>query len=200
MYSGSHNVICHVCGRKIKAKDAVIVRDKYNTQNNLIVCKRDYDPTHPFQYPFKVGPEKTLNPREVSPDSTPEFFYALTADDMANPIAGSPTDRTASAPLHLRIISGSPGDVRLIWEGPYDVGSGSPTGYRIQRESPVGGGFSTLETTTVVQLYYIDTTTSASTEYNYQVAAVNSAGVGDYSETKSVTTGSETLGSEASLI
>ena len=185
----SHNVICDVCGRKLKAKDAILIQDKYSLQNNLLVCKRDVDKNPPTLYPFKIQKEQQLNPKMVRPDKDPEFFYALTAADMEDPIAGSPTDRTASAPMFLLITDGTPEAVEMIWQGPEDVGSGSPTGYRIQRESPVGGGFSTLETTNVVYLYYKDTTAAASTEYNYRVAAVNSAGVGSYSEPRAITTG-----------
>jgi hypothetical protein len=187
----SHNVICDVCGWKVKAKDCVLITDKYSPQNGLLVCKRDVDKVPPTLYPFKIQKERPLDPKLVRPDSDPTFVYALTADDMENPIPGSPPDRTASAPMFLLCINGTPESVELIWQGPDDVGSGTATGYRIQRESPVGGGFSTLETTNTVYLYYKDTTAAASTTYNYRVAVVNSAGVGAYSEPRTVTTGPE---------
>ncbi len=67
--------------------------------------------------------------------------------------------------------------IDLFWTAPVFVGFNPLIGYKIERESPIGGGFSTLVTNTGNTVTtYTDTTVQPGTEYNYRVRALNSAG------------------------
>jgi hypothetical protein len=57
------------------------------------------------------------------------------------------------------------------------------TGYRIQRESPIGNGFVTIvsDTNNTYALNYKDTGLLPNTTYSYRVAAINRDGVGEFS-------------------
>lgn len=71
--------------------------------------------------------------------------------------------------------------VTLTWD---DLASGE-TGYEIQRESPVGGGFSTIATIAAEAETYQDNGLAPG-EYNYRVRAVGSGDPSDWSNTSSV--------------
>lgn len=68
-------------------------------------------------------------------------------------------------------------DIDLDWNAPIFEGYNPVIGYKIERESPIGGGFLTLVANTGnTNTFYEDTTVSAGVEYNYRVRALNSAG------------------------
>lgn len=188
--NGYYYVICDVCGIKLRAKDAVKISDTFNYLNNMIVCKKDADKTNPQARLGQIRPRQSKALTFVRPEAeTPTYVYAITADQIASPLSESPNGRTAGSPRNLTVIGASASSVELIWYGPDNVGSSPAVGYVIQRESPVGGGFSTIDTTTTVALYYEDDTVSSATQYNYRVAIINDAGTGSYSNEASVTTG-----------
>lgn len=188
----NYNVICDVCGIKLRAKDAIQIRDKYNTLNNLVVCRKDADKTNPQQLLGTVKPRQEKPLKWVRPENeTATYVYAGTAAEIESPASSASDGRAAGAPQHLTIIGATASSVELEWYGPDNAGSSPASGYVIQRESPVGGGFSTLATLTQAALYYNDTSVSASTQYNYKVAIVNDSGTGDYSASAAITTNSE---------
>lgn len=174
---GYHYVICALCGSKKRAKDCILVNEKYNRLNNLLVCKEDYTPVHPQDIPKVVKERQISNPK-------------LIRDEQADTFSTVTGGRTASAPRELSVIGASDSFVELEWLGPLDPGSSSASGYKIERESPVGGGFSTLVTTSSPAQYYKDTTVSSGTQYNYRVSIVNDAGIGATSNEASITTNS----------
>lgn len=186
-------VICDVCGCKLRAKDAIQINDRYNTLHKMVVCRKDADKANPQE---RLG--TTVKPRQEKPlklvrpeNETATYVYAGTAAEIESPASSASNGRSAGAPQHLTVSGATASSVELEWYGPDDAGSSPASGYRIQRESPVGGGFSTLETVTQAALYYKDETVSASTQYNYRVAIVNDAGVGADSDSAAVTTNSE---------
>jgi len=79
--------------------------------------------------------------------------------------------------------------IDLTWSAPYSDGGRVITGYKIERESPIGGGFSVLvENTANQNLTYSDITCNEETEYNYRVSARNVIGLGSPSYEGSATT------------
>ena len=57
-------------------------------------------------------------------------------------------------------------------------------GYRIQRETPIGGGFSTIvSNTTTTTTYYNNTGLVANNNYNYRVYSLNGSGISAASDT-----------------
>lgn len=90
--NGYYYVICDVCGKKTRFKDTVLIRDKYNYQNGLLVCKKDADKTNPQSY-LRAKKERP-NPKSTrgeGPDvfiSTPNTLGGsnmafLTTDQLA---------------------------------------------------------------------------------------------------------------------
>lgn len=175
---GYYQVICDICGKKMRAKDAHLITDKASTNRNLLVCAADRDMTNPQEYIRAFADKQLKQPRFIRSEGTDQFV---------TPTSG----RNPGAPRHLEVISALAGAVELVWQGPEDSGSGAISGYKIERESPVGGGFSTLVADTQsVAGYYKDTATSASTQYNYRVSAINHNGTGSASNETSVTASS----------
>ncbi len=86
-----------------------------------------------------------------------------------------------SAPTNLSVDSTGTTHLNLSWTAPSDDGGTPITGYRIQRESPIGDGWSTLITDTGnTNTSYNNTILLSATQYNYRVAAINSVGLGPY--------------------
>ena len=190
---GYYYVICDVCGRKIRAKDAVLITDKYNYLHNMLVCKDDADKTNPADQIRAVRERQIDNPKLIRPESSDTFVFASEADEIETLDPSDPTGRTASAPKHLTILGASTTEVELVWFGPDDSGSSPATGYQIERESPIGGGFSVIATTTTPAQYYKDTTVSTDNQYNYRVSVVNTAGIGAASNEADITIGTATV-------
>ncbi len=188
--SGYHYVICDVCGRKLRAKDATLIKDKYNRLYGRLVCSKDIEKTNPQAYPLKTRHESVVDPKMVRTEPTPRQVFISNASEIENPVPGSVTGRLSGPPKLPTVIGATASSVELVWYGPDDPGSENHSGYLIERESPVGGGFSTLVTTTIPAMYYEDTSVSASTQYNYRISAVSSVGTGTASAAVSVTTGS----------
>lgn len=187
--AGSYYVICDVCGRKLRQNQTVLIKDKYNLLNNMLVCKKDADKTNPQAYVRAVKERQIDSPKLIRSEGTDQFVFASEVDEIYTADASDPTGRAPGVPRLLYIAGASSTQVELRWFGPEDSGSSAIKGYKVERESPTGGGFSTvIADTTSVATYYKDTTTSASTQYNYRVSAINDYTTGSVSNSAAITT------------
>jgi hypothetical protein len=68
-------------------------------------------------------------------------------------------------------------DIDLAWDAPVFVGFDPLVGYKVERESPIGGGFAVIVANTGnTNEFYSDSTITPGQEYNYRVSALNSIG------------------------
>ena len=192
---GHYYIICDVCGRKIRAKDAVYISDKFNTLHKMVVCKDDADETNPQQYIKAIKETNIEDVAMIRSEGTDTFVFISSASEIEGGDTSDPSGQNPGAPQYLTVNditateSKSSPSVRLNWFGPLDTGSGGIGGYKVERESPVGGGFSTLKADTGTgATTYVDTGLSVSTQYNYRVSAINRTGTGSSSEEAAVTT------------
>lgn len=168
---GYHYVQCDICGKKIRAKDAQIISDKFSDKANLLVCGDDFDKTNPQQYIRAFKERQIAHPRYIRSEGTDSF--QVNAND----------DRVPSAPRHVQTLGGNTDGVELQWLGPEDVGSSAITGYHIKRSLPCGSVLDTvISNTGNTATYYLDTSADSTEEYGYAVAAINGAGTGPFSE------------------
>lgn len=188
----AYYTLCDICGRKIHAYEATLIQEKYNPQNNLVVCSYDLDESNPLVYYKQTKEQNRIDPRIMRSEGSDKFVHVTTISEIESGNDTTvPTGRNPGIPLLLAILGGSANKVTLYWQGPLDSGSSSVSGYLIERESPTGGGFATLTTTTIPATYYEDITTSASTQYNYRVSAVNDYATGSSSNEAAVTTSAD---------
>ncbi len=99
------------------------------------------------------------------------------------------------APTALLATAISPTEIQLSWTAPVDDGDSSITGYKIEREWPVGAGWGTLVGDTgTTSTTYSDTDLQPEIQLNYRVSAINGIGTGDPSDASATTTLTEPAG------
>lgn len=92
-----------------------------------------------------------------------------------------------NAPTSL-VATGGDSLVDLAWVAPVDTGTQPITGYFIERETPVGNGFTTLVANTgTTGVTYQDATAVNDTQYNYRISAITAVGTGPVSNEDSAT-------------
>lgn len=189
--SGYNYTICDICGKKFRAKDTILVKEKYNQLNGLVVCKADYDPIDPQLLPIKIRKEKQLsNPKLIRTEGSEDYAVITSISEIENGNQGSDSGNAPSVPRNLKTTIVTSSAITLEWDFPLVVGGASITGWKIERESPTGNGFSTLVTNTeLYETSYTDLTVSASTQYNYRVSAINRFGTSSTSNEAAATTG-----------
>jgi subtilisin len=120
------------------------------------------------------------------PDGTPEplgnALRAALAVAGAPPPPPPPPSPPSAPTLSAVALDRS---VELSWTEPSDDGGAAITGFEVYRGTAAGGA--TLYATVGPDLAYVDTAVTNGATYWYQVAAINSAGVGTRSNEASVT-------------
>jgi len=187
--NAGHYAICDVCGRKFRAKELLVVRDQHSTQNGLLVCKNDKDKTNPQIRLEALKIRYTPNPSKVRVEQPATYSFIDTIEEIENGSTTYPSGDAPGAPTQLIAEPDSDGNIMLSWAITLGVGSSPIKGYKIERESPVGGGFSTtVANSATVATYYLDETTSDTTQYNYRISAINDHGTSSVSNSANTTT------------
>ena len=152
--------------------------------------------TSPWSNPVNtilVNDTGTTDTAYVATGLTPDTMYSFRVTAWTNNTAGHPFSNSTGnilnvttplnsyltvAPTNLKVypVICDPGKLNLEWS------SGAMqniNGYRIQRETPVGGGFSTIvSNTTTTTTYYNNTSgLTANNNYNYRVYSLNGTGI-----------------------
>lgn len=192
---GKQKLICDICGRQVRKKDVVFGKDKYSGHYKLLMCRKHYDGIDPQLAPIRLRAEKQVkDPKFLRPDIPEADKTTDWVDTIEEIEAGKSSSvlsgNAPSAPKNLKLDLVLSDSITLRWGFPDANNGGGITGYKIERESPVGGGFSTLvANTNAPYAHYEDTTVSASTQYNYRVSAINRSGTSSASNEASGTTG-----------
>lgn len=167
-------IICDICGFKLRLKDVVRVQDRYNPQNQMIVCHKDLDKLNPQFIPFKLPREVLLSdPIMVRPES-----------EHLNYVPMPLSDRLPGAPRFITItLDPLENLLYLTWQGPIDPGSSPVLGYIVKRADPMYAVLHIIEQNTDnPAAYFLDPTADPEGTYNYQIAAISTIGVGAYSD------------------
>lgn len=164
-------VICDICGKKIRQRDTVKITDRYNLHFGAVVCKYDVDKTNPQAYPIYVRESRVPHPESLRSEQINQFINSAS------------TNRVPSAPQLLQPkLSPIGSTVQLYWQGPIDGGSDGIIGYAVKRANPQNQTLSIILANTNNSVpYYEDLSANVNTNYIYQVAAINSVGMGPYS-------------------
>jgi len=186
---GYYYVLCDVCGKKMRAKDAIKINDRFNYLNGLVVCQEDADETNPQNY-IKARRERVIDdPGMIRSEAEDNFVFISDVDEIEGGDSSDPTGTSPGVPRYLTVINVTDSEITLQWLGPELPGSGAISGYKIERESPVGGGFSDLVVDTgSVALCYTDASVASGTQYNYRVSAISRIGTGNPSNEANATT------------
>jgi hypothetical protein len=110
---------------------------------------------------------------------------SLGGDSLESNVASNWTIPSPPSGLTVTTAPNSSTTTTLNWSAP----SGTTTGYQIERESPIGGGWTIFVSDTGSTLTtYDDVNLPLSTEFNYRVSAINLGGVSLPSNEDDVTT------------
>ena len=111
-------------------------------------------------------------------DATQEPFYETNGTESDHGYFFSLDPSVPDPPTDLYAVTSS-SNIILNWTAPVFTGLSPIIGYKIERESPVGNGFSTLVASTGnSSTTYTDNTIVAGHAYNYRVSAQNTYGTG----------------------
>jgi hypothetical protein len=120
-----------------------------------------------------------------------EFQFRIVAvnlggdSDYSN-IASNWTVPSPPSGLGVTTLPNSSNTGNLSWTAPP---SGTVTGYQIERESPIGGGWNVIVTDTQsTNVQFDDSPLSLTTEYNYRISAINLGGISLPSNEANITT------------
>ena len=99
-----------------------------------------------------------------------------------DPMASATTYNLPSAPRDLTATAVSDSQIDLTWQAPNSDGGSPITGYQLQVSEDEGASWTSLHTTNGSMLSYAHMGLDRGTTYHYRVAAVNSVGMGPYTD------------------
>lgn len=129
----------------------------------------------------------SLNYNDTGLTAGTQYNYEIFAGNSSGTSSASNTKAnytTQSAPTSPSVSTTSNTALRLSWTNP----SGNFSSFKIERESPVGGGFSTIKSNTGnTTNHYDNTGLSGNTQYNYRISTLfgSSPSISSPSTTKS---------------
>jgi hypothetical protein len=138
--------------------------------------------------------DTTYSDTGLDPDTEYNYRVSAIADvggesDPSNEAKDTTDAGISLTPQNLTATADGLSQIDLSWDAPENNGGSAITGYKIERESPEGNGFSTLVADTEsTDTTYSDTGLDPDTEYNYRVSAINSFGTSDPSNEAKDTT------------
>jgi len=153
-FTRTNKVLCDVCARILLAKDAILIKDKHNRYNGMLVCPEDYTAAQPQDSIRAIREHPLTYTDRVRPPQVEDY---VTSNVTSRP----------SAPKLLDYAGGA-----LVWQGP-DLPYGRIIGYQVTRDSIVVVG----DTGNQALYYDGDELTSGT----FTVSAINEAGFGDES-------------------
>ena len=127
----------------------------------------------------------TVTYNDASCLANTQYNYRISAINRV-PLLGSAGTALANttlagvpgAPTALVVTVANTSQLNLSWTASAANGS-AISGYRIERESPTGGGFSDLvANTTTNAVTYNNSGLAAGTQYNYRITGINGMGAG----------------------
>jgi hypothetical protein len=173
-----------------------------HTNNKAIVMKYNGSDWEVVGDPQFSTTAITMMSLAFNASGTPYVAYGDYSSNQVVVMAFLPT--TPGQVTGLSVSSQPLSALALLWTAPLDNGGSAITGYRIERESPIGGGFSVITTVSASPTSYMDTGLTPSTRYNYRISVINSIGTGTTSVEKDNTTvgvgGGGTVGVGAAYI
>lgn len=187
---GNYLTRCDICGYQMLDSESYVISDPNSIHKGLVVDQKCLDAIGiPLNWKPKTDIPRT-NSKIVRGQETMPYIGINTISGIESGVSDSRDTRVPSTPSKLAIKQAESDGVAIFWEGSADNGSSPVYGYKIERESPVAGGFSTLVANTdSVAQYYLDESVSASTQYNYRVSSINREGTSSASNEAAVTTG-----------
>lgn len=170
--SGYNFVICDICGKKLRSKDAHLVTAQYSPFKGCLVCANCTDEKNDKDRPYLPRIEKPLNPKYIRQEPVDQY------------VENENSDRLASKPRNLVATLDPIEDyIQLTWDGPLDAGSGMIVGYQVTRASPQLAYDLVIEDNTNLEAsYYLDTEADINEEYTYTVRAITDVGDGAISD------------------
>ena len=95
---GYYYVLCDICGTKIRAKEAILITDKYSDKANLLVCKADADKTNP-QARIRARKDRIIDDSKfIRSEPVDSTNFTSDAEDIDNGGSSSIGTRTPSTP------------------------------------------------------------------------------------------------------